>query len=166
MKKNKCLSATLKKTNVSFSTLPVKTSIENFIINEEDDNFSHDDLGVVMIKENNTGSAYSRINRSENVIRAKKFGRSMNLKLDISKKKDNLFTKEMVGIKKEKKYYYFRIKNDEKYYFKGKNWVMNCNDDLKVKINKENGSAEIKKTRKSQDDLDFFKVIVKFLQKP
>ena len=167
--KKKCFSAT-------FRTSPppgYKNSVETFIINEEDEKLNHEETSLDP-QEKNRLFLISRTNKSETDLlkKNKKFGRVMNLTLEISKnikKKDNLNSKEiLVGIKKERKCYYFRekiIKNDAKFFFQGKKWILICNDDLKIKKSKEI-SAEFKKHKKSRDDLDILKINVNFLQNP
>ena len=74
----------------------------------------------------------------------------------------------MVGIKKEKKYYYFREKivdDNEIFFIKGIKRSVNCIDDQKVK-NFKICAADLNVLKIYKDDLDFLQIKVKFLQNP
>ena len=166
-KKGKSSSATLK----NYPVIPKKPSDETLAIDEEDDNSHHDD-NIFGKKETILGSIL-KSNSETDIKRMKKRIKGLNLKLEISKylkKKKSLqpCTDDLVGIKKEKKYYYFRekiVEECEDFFIKGKKRKVGLHDDMKVKTH-ISVSAGLKCLRKFKDDLDFFKVSVHFIQHP
>ena len=158
-KKGRSVSATLK----NYALVKKKQSDEALVITEEDDNNSYGEENLVK-KER-------KANSETDIKRMKKNGRYLNLKLEISKnlkKKENLACNDMVGIKKEKKYYYFREKivdDNEIFFIKGIKRSVNCIDDQKVK-NFKICAADLNVLKIYKDDLDFLQIKVKFLQNP
>lgn len=109
-------------------------------------------------------------NHSENEIsKLRIWGQQFKLKLQISKKLKRKGDFGLVGIKKEKVFYYFREKlfdEVERSYYNGNRWIFLCNDDLKFNINKKDDVEQQSANDLIKDDLDYKKTVVKFIQKP
>lgn len=159
--KSKSYSATFKSSDFKSLSKQSMDISEDRVIQEEEDEFSLQNTESKKMK-----SKLTRI-KSDTELKKKKNGCYINLKLEISKKqkkKDKLTVYDMIGIKKEKKYYYFREELPVKFYFKEEKKILCCLDDMKFQKMKKNSDELKRKT--SNDDLDFHKITVNFLQKP
>lgn len=163
-KKGKSSSATLKN-----YTMPAKKPSDDTLAIDEEEDTSHPEETNFATKPKLIGTI-SKWSSETDIKKMKKNRKGLNLKLEISKnlkKKENLPFSDLVGIKKEPKYYYFRekmVKENEVCYFgiKGKKAQVGFQDDMKIK--KPNSASKCR--RKSKDDLDFSKISVQFLQHP
>lgn len=166
-KKGRSSSATLKNYPV-----PIKKPSDDTLAIDEEDDASHVEETSFALKPMMIGTI-SKWSSETDIKKMKKNRKGLNLKLEISKnlkKKENLPYADLIGIKKEPKYYYFRekmVNENEVCYFgiKGKKAQVGFQDDMKIK-KPNSASIQLKLRRKSKDDLDFSKISVRFLQNP
>ena len=163
-KKGRSSSATLKNYPVPTN----KPSDDTLAIDEEDDTSHLEETSFVTKSKIGTISKWSS---ETDIKKMKKNRKGLNLKLEISKnlkKKENLPFSDLIGIKKEPKYYYFRekmVNENEVFGIKGKKAQVGFQDDMKIK-KPNSDSIQLNLRRKSKDDLDFSKISVQFLQNP
>lgn len=160
MIKGKSISATLKNYH---QTMATKKSDDNLETLEEEENYHSG-----KINDPNSNNSI-RVNKSENDIKKlKNWSKNFNLKLEISKKLKRRGDFGLVGIKKEKCFYYYRekfLENNEKSYFNGQKWIFISHDDLKL-FKKNQLLEEETVFKKAKDDLNFMGTTVNFIQKP
>lgn len=153
--KGKSISATLKNYRQTMATKKSDDNLETL----EEENYHN----------NKNSDNNFRNNKSESDIKKlKNWSKNFNLKLEISKKQKRRRDFGLVGIKKEKCFYYYReqfLEDNEKSYFNGHKWIFISHDD--IKLSKKNQLLEEEIIfKKAKDDLNFKGTTVNFIQNP